>query len=117
VFAATSACHSAQPLYPGYLNLASGEIHPIIELAGCEDGPQGLHAILQGHRVRTAAAANDCVPLFSEASATSHVLGCFADGVFLRVRDGSFVLSAGWLPVSSPDGTMAGWVQTRRLAP
>ena len=104
-----AACKRERPIYPSLLDPETGNVHPIIELGGCDNGHVGLHALLARSVVRVAT-GDDCLNVRTQPSSAAASLGCFASGVLLGQRgDGSPPIFPGWLPVVTP-GLEPGWV-------
>ena len=71
---------------PSYLDLATGEIHPMTAPfldAGTELGRNHVLALATGPFVRISAVASECVDVHEEPDVGSPVVDCLADGVLV----------------------------------
>jgi hypothetical protein len=93
------------------IDTVSGTVHPILGLPRDASPLPGNFSwprlAVTGDFVRVATGDADCLNVREEATTAATSLGCFADGVLLRVLDAEPV--AGWVPVTTPGGA-AGFV-------
>ncbi len=104
VDAGASACTTVGSTYASLLDLNTGTVHPILELAGCTPNqPHGYLVHIQARAVLRVATNGDCLNVRKEPSASSESVGCFADGVLLGLRgDGPPPIVPGWRAVMTP---------------
>ncbi|MEO9254287.1 MAG: SH3 domain-containing protein, partial [Tepidiformaceae bacterium] len=99
------------------IDLNTAEVHPVPEisdgLAGFNNG-KNEHAFVLGAMVGNFARVNaggDCLNVRESASTNAKSLGCFKDGVLLRLIDDGSAGSNGWAHVATPAG-QPGWAST-----
>ncbi|HXU23660.1 MAG TPA: SH3 domain-containing protein, partial [Tepidiformaceae bacterium] len=108
------------PHLPALIDLAKGEVTPLLLY-----GPDLFGGAYYGRNIVVAAAlgpfakvhtGGDCLNVRETASTTATSLGCFADGVLLRVQSigDQTVGGVHWVPVTTPDGR-PGWASAEFL--
>lgn len=84
----------------------------VANLAGKSGGPVPRY-VTAGPFARVVR-GDDCLNVRTEPAAAADILGCFADGVLLPLREGAVAGSQAWLPVRTPDGRN-GWAAAEFL--
>jgi len=84
----------------------------VADLAGKSGGPVPRY-VTAGPFARVVS-GDDCLNVRAEPTAAGDILGCFADGVLLPLREGTAAGSQAWLPVRTPDGRN-GWAAAEFL--
>ena len=100
------------PIEGVFLKLDSSTVHPIIGLSfGLTGNSSPFIVHMDQGPVRRVATGSDCLNVREATNLQAKTLGCFADGVLLRLTSDPQVEVEGitWVGVRTPDG-QAGWV-------
>jgi hypothetical protein len=97
------------------VDLEARIIHPIPELSPPNGSTPFVHAALVGTFARVVS-GSDCLNVREMPATAALSLGCFKDGVLLRVRSQAEQTAEGvtWVAVETPDGR-AGWASAEFL--
>ncbi len=107
------------PFYAVLIDLEAAVIHPIAGLPPLAGAVGGFGRfvfpgdIFAGTPLRVTT-GGDCLNVRSAPSTASPTLGCYPDGVLLRLQ-GDELPSGEWVPVWAPDG-QTGWAASQFLA-
>jgi hypothetical protein len=111
---------SGEVYLPAVVDFEDGTISPILEhfadnITGDKTGAPGVLAIASGTFARVTTGA-DCLNVREQPAKASPGLGCFKDGVLLRLRSQPEQSADGitWVAVETPDGR-PGWASAEFL--
>lgn len=115
------------PPQPGFgyfpvalIDLATRTIHPVPELTPGAPGSPGIQSFVVAAQTGEFARVDtggDCLNVREKPAASAPSLGCFRDGVLLRILPGSVPEADGitWQPVATP-GDQVGYASAEFLA-